>query len=115
MFVSSLRCGISRESVRKARGVIDVKLFQIPAGSTSQPCFRAGDKKLKKTGQRQRRCYDLETVRSIRHSSVTMLTGTQIKVCMIENRLLLLDEAGDNDYFKMPYGAYKYERWGRGV
>ncbi|KAH6717852.1 hypothetical protein BKA61DRAFT_293115 [Leptodontidium sp. MPI-SDFR-AT-0119] len=38
-----------------------------------------------------------------------------IKVCMIENRLLLLDEAGDNDYFKMPYGAYKYERWGRGV
>ncbi|KAL2066458.1 hypothetical protein VTL71DRAFT_2529 [Oculimacula yallundae] len=38
-----------------------------------------------------------------------------IKVCMVENRLALLDEAGDNDYFKMPYGAYKYEKWGRGV
>ncbi|KAI6715572.1 hypothetical protein JHW43_001925 [Diplocarpon mali] len=38
-----------------------------------------------------------------------------IKTSMIENRLALLDQAGDNDYFKMPYGAYKYERWGSGV
>lgn len=38
-----------------------------------------------------------------------------IKACMIENRLALLDQAGDNDYFKMPYGAYKYEKWGWGV
>ncbi|KAI9048120.1 hypothetical protein LZ554_007915 [Drepanopeziza brunnea f. sp. 'monogermtubi'] len=38
-----------------------------------------------------------------------------IKIGMIENRLALLDQAGDNDYFKMPYGAYKYEKWGRGV
>ncbi|KAH7413185.1 hypothetical protein BKA64DRAFT_740907 [Cadophora sp. MPI-SDFR-AT-0126] len=41
-------------------------------------------------------------------------TKHQIKVCMIENRLALLDQAGDNDYFKMPYGAYKYEKWGWG-
>lgn len=34
---------------------------------------------------------------------------------MIEKRLALLDEAGDNDYFKMRYGAYKFEEWGRGI
>lgn len=39
----------------------------------------------------------------------------QIKVGMIENRLALLDQAGDNDYFKMPYGAYRHEPWGRGI
>lgn len=42
-------------------------------------------------------------------------TTKQIKVPMIENRLVLLDQAGDNDHFKMPYGAYKYEEWGRGI
>tara|TARA_R110002060_G_scaffold35849_2_gene46751 strand:- start:532 stop:666 length:135 start_codon:yes stop_codon:yes gene_type:complete len=44
-----------------------------------------------------------------------MLMDFKIKACMIENRLALLDQAGDNDYFKMPYGAYKYEKWGWGV
>jgi len=33
---------------------------------------------------------------------------------MIETRLALLDE-GDNDYFKIPYGAYGYEEWGHGI
>ncbi|KAE9372185.1 hypothetical protein N431DRAFT_439293 [Stipitochalara longipes BDJ] len=37
-----------------------------------------------------------------------------IKVNMIENRLALLDQA-DNDYFKIPYGAYAFEEWGRGI
>lgn len=34
---------------------------------------------------------------------------------MIEKRLELLDEAGNNDYFQMRYGAYKSEDWGRGI
>ncbi|KAH8794512.1 hypothetical protein F5882DRAFT_288605, partial [Hyaloscypha sp. PMI_1271] len=38
----------------------------------------------------------------------------QIKVSMIEKRLALLDQA-ENDYFKMPYGAYASEEWGRGI
>jgi hypothetical protein len=33
---------------------------------------------------------------------------------MIENRLALLDRL-DNEYFKMPYGAYAMEGWGRGI
>ncbi|KAN0110341.1 hypothetical protein V8E51_006728 [Hyaloscypha variabilis] len=37
-----------------------------------------------------------------------------IKVKMIENRLALLDRL-DNEYFKMPYGAYAMEGWGRGI
>ncbi len=39
----------------------------------------------------------------------------QIKPSVIEKRLILLDQAGDNDYFKIPYGAYTYEEWGRGI
>ncbi len=39
----------------------------------------------------------------------------QIKVSMIEKRLALLDLAGDNDYFKIPYGAYGFEEWGQGI
>lgn len=39
----------------------------------------------------------------------------QIKPSVIEKRLILLDEAGDNDYFKISYGAYAYEEWGRGI
>jgi hypothetical protein len=48
---------------------------------------------------------------------VLKLTDTPkpIKVPMIENRLTLLDQAGDNNYFKMPYGAYKDEEWGTGI
>lgn len=38
-----------------------------------------------------------------------------IKPSAIETRLFLLDEAGDNDYFQMKYGAYKSEEWGRGI
>lgn len=38
----------------------------------------------------------------------------QIKVSMIEKRLALLDQA-ENDYFKISYGAYVYEEWGRGI
>ncbi len=34
---------------------------------------------------------------------------------MIEKRLTLLDLAGDNDYFKRPYGAYMYEEWGKDI
>jgi len=34
---------------------------------------------------------------------------------VIEKRLALLDEAGDNDYFKMGYRAYEFEEWGRGI
>jgi hypothetical protein len=34
---------------------------------------------------------------------------------MIEKRLALLDEAGDNDYFQMQYGAYMYAEWGKGI
>jgi hypothetical protein len=30
-------------------------------------------------------------------------------------RLELLDESGNNDYFKIPYGAYKFEEWGKGI
>jgi hypothetical protein len=33
---------------------------------------------------------------------------------MIEKRLALLDQA-ENDYFKIPYGAYAFEEWGRGI
>jgi hypothetical protein len=33
---------------------------------------------------------------------------------MIEKRLALLDQA-ENDYFKIPYGAYTFEEWGRGI
>jgi hypothetical protein len=39
----------------------------------------------------------------------------QIKTSMIEKRLALLDLAGDNDYFCIPYGAYMCEEWGRGI
>ncbi|CAG8975553.1 hypothetical protein HYALB_00005621 [Hymenoscyphus albidus] len=38
-----------------------------------------------------------------------------IKPSAIEMRLILLDEAGDNDYFQMKYGAYRSEEWGRGI
>ncbi|CZR53967.1 uncharacterized protein PAC_03850 [Phialocephala subalpina] len=41
--------------------------------------------------------------------------GGKIKPSMIEKRLTLLDQAGDNDYFKRSYGAYTYEEWGRGI
>jgi len=41
--------------------------------------------------------------------------GERIKPSVVEKRLELLDEAGDNDYFKMRYGAYKSEEWGRGI
>ncbi|KUJ08462.1 uncharacterized protein LY89DRAFT_330822 [Mollisia scopiformis] len=41
--------------------------------------------------------------------------GGHIKPSVIEKRLILLDQAGDNDYFKMPYSAYAYEEWGRGI
>lgn len=34
---------------------------------------------------------------------------------MIENRLALLDVAGNNEYFRMQYGAYEFEKWGRGI
>jgi len=44
-----------------------------------------------------------------------LTTLKQIKVSMIEKRLALLDLRGDNDYFKIPYGAYGYEEWGRGI
>ena len=30
-------------------------------------------------------------------------------------RLALLDQAGDNDYFDIRYGAYGSEDWGRGI
>jgi hypothetical protein len=30
-------------------------------------------------------------------------------------RLEMLDQAGDNDYFKMGYRAYEKEEWGRGI
>jgi len=33
---------------------------------------------------------------------------------MIDSRLALLDQA-DNDYFKIPYGAYAREEWGRDI
>jgi hypothetical protein len=39
----------------------------------------------------------------------------QIKVGVIETRLALLDQAGDNDFFKVPYGAYRKEEWGWGI
>lgn len=39
----------------------------------------------------------------------------QIKPSLIEKRLDHLDEAGDNDYFKVPYGAYSREEWGSGI
>jgi len=41
-------------------------------------------------------------------------TEKQIRVSMIEKRLALLDQA-ENDYFKIPYGAYMYEEWGQGI
>ncbi|KAF8864290.1 hypothetical protein BDZ45DRAFT_685089 [Acephala macrosclerotiorum] len=41
--------------------------------------------------------------------------GGHIKPSSIEKRLILLDQAGDNDYFKKSYGAYTYEEWGRGI
>jgi hypothetical protein len=34
---------------------------------------------------------------------------------VVEQRLLLLDHQGDNDYFDMQYGAYKDEEWGKGI
>lgn len=47
---------------------------------------------------------------------MNMANGLQlIRPNAIEMRLLLLDEAGDNDYFQMKYGAYKSEEWGRGI
>lgn len=39
----------------------------------------------------------------------------RIKSSTIENRLLLLDQAGDNDYFRIPYGGYMLENWGKGI
>jgi hypothetical protein len=39
----------------------------------------------------------------------------KIRLSTIENRLLLLDQAGDNDYFKIPYGGYMFEEWGKGI
>ena len=30
-------------------------------------------------------------------------------------RLALLDQAGDNDYFKMGYKKYEREEWGKGI
>jgi len=39
----------------------------------------------------------------------------RIKTSVIEQRLLLLDLQGDNDYFDMRYGAYKDEEWGKGI
>ncbi|KAG4411479.1 hypothetical protein IFR04_015384 [Cadophora malorum] len=74
---------------------------------------------LDRTGKVQRR---EESRERWRNDDITRLVMERfgeldgcIKVCMIENRLALLDQAGDNDYFKMPYGAYKYENWGWGV
>lgn len=45
---------------------------------------------------------------------IKLTSFKQIKVAMIEKRLALLDQA-DNDYFKIPYGAYAYEEWGHGI
>lgn len=42
-------------------------------------------------------------------------SNMQIKPTLIEKRLIVLDQAGDNDYFKMPYGAYRSEEWGGGI
>ncbi|TVY20429.1 hypothetical protein LARI1_G001009 [Lachnellula arida] len=43
------------------------------------------------------------------------LSGYKIKTNAIEMRLALLDQAGDNDYFKMGYKTYEREEWGRGI
>ncbi|TVY85747.1 hypothetical protein LAWI1_G008570, partial [Lachnellula willkommii] len=43
------------------------------------------------------------------------LSGYKIKANAIEMRLALLDQAGDNDYFKMGYKTYEREEWGRGI
>ncbi|KAH6670055.1 hypothetical protein B0J14DRAFT_597785 [Halenospora varia] len=44
-----------------------------------------------------------------------VLRGVHIKTSVIEMRLDLLDQAGDNDYFKMPYGAFAKQHWGKGI
>jgi len=41
--------------------------------------------------------------------------GHRIRASVIEKRLELLDEAGDNDFFRMRYGAYRSEDWGKGI
>ncbi|TVY23868.1 hypothetical protein LHYA1_G006165 [Lachnellula hyalina] len=43
------------------------------------------------------------------------LNGHKIKATAIEMRLALLDQAGDNDYFKMGYKKYEREEWGKGI
>ncbi|TVY68739.1 hypothetical protein LSUE1_G005876, partial [Lachnellula suecica] len=43
------------------------------------------------------------------------LAGSKIKATTVETRLALLDQAGDNDYFKMAYRAYEREEWGKGI
>lgn len=44
-----------------------------------------------------------------------VLRGVHIKPNVIDMRLDLLDRAGDNDYFKMPYGAFARQHWGKGI
>ncbi|KAG9243153.1 hypothetical protein BJ878DRAFT_568707 [Calycina marina] len=43
------------------------------------------------------------------------LGGQRLRSDAVEKRLILLDQAGDNDYFDIRYGAYSSYEWGQGI